>query len=391
MKRHKILIVDDEAPNLRLLQRVLGSEYEVFAVESGAHALEILMQHNISLIVSDQRMPEMTGVELLEKSIALRPYAIKILLTGYTDVQALIDAINAGKVYKYIPKPWDAEDLRLTVKRALEAYELKQSNEQLLVDLRLALLQLEDLSMGAIRALADALDAKCDYTSGHSVRVSRFALGIGRAIGLSNEDLRDIELSGILHDIGKIGVPESILWKPSRLTSEEQAIMSAHPRKSAQIIGELKGLHRCKDYVEHHHEFLDGSGYPDHLSGDGIPLGARVILVADAYDAMTSNRPYRPAIGHERALIELKKNAGRQFDPDLVQALINTVGESGELIKNELPESILGLSLSLVESEHYGKQCLAEAERQGQICRLPETKAEATSFPAGPPNFQSRC
>ena len=380
MKRHKILVVDDEAPNLRLLQRVLGQEQEVLTASGGAQALELLAQHEISLIISDQRMPEMTGVQLLEKSIAVRPHAIKILLTGYTDVQALIDAINAGKVYKYIPKPWDPDDLRLTVKRALEAYELKEDNDKLLLDLRGALCDLEDISMGTIRALADALDAKCDYTAGHSVRVSRFALGIGRTLGLTNEQLRNLELGGILHDIGKIGVPESILWKPSKLTVEEQLIMSEHPRRSAQIIGELKSLSLAKDYVEHHHECMDGSGYPDHLVGEGIPLGSRIILVADAYDAMTTDRPYRPAIGHSRALIELRKNIGRQFDPVLVEALISAVGETGELIKDQLPASVLGLSLSVFESERPQKRPPAEFEPQGHVCRHGLTQVEASHF-----------
>jgi putative two-component system response regulator len=380
LKRHKILVVDDEAPNLRLLQRVLGQEQEVLTASGGAQALELLAQHEISLIISDQRMPEMTGVQLLEKSIAVRPHAIKILLTGYTDVQALIDAINAGKVYKYIPKPWDPDDLRLTVKRALEAYELKEDNDKLLLDLRGALCDLEDISMGTIRALADALDAKCDYTAGHSVRVSRFALGIGRTLGLTNEQLRNLELGGILHDIGKIGVPESILWKPSKLTVEEQLIMSEHPRRSAQIIGELKSLSLAKDYVEHHHECMDGSGYPDHLVGEGIPLGSRIILVADAYDAMTTDRPYRPAIGHSRALIELRKNIGRQFDPVLVEALISAVGETGELIKDQLPASVLGLSLSVFESERPQKRPPAEFEPQGHVCRHGLTQVEASHF-----------
>src|SRR3984957_9569676 len=142
--------------------------------------------------------------------------------------------------------------------------------------------------MGTIRALADALDAKCDYTSGHSMRVSRFAVMIGKALGLTEDHLKDIELAGILHDIGKIGVPESILWKPSKLTDEERAIMSHHPIKSAQIIGELRGLARTREYVLHHHEYWDGGGYPNGLKGEDIPLGARIILVSDAYDAMTT-------------------------------------------------------------------------------------------------------
>jgi putative two-component system response regulator len=367
LRRHSILIVDDEAPNLRLLKRVLGDEHEVIAVSSGAEGLEVLKTSDVSLIISDQRMPGLTGVQLLEQSLALRPSAIKILLTGYTDVQALIDAINSGKVYKYIPKPWDADELRLTVKRALEMFELKENNEKLLHDLQQALSQLEQLSMGTIRALADALDAKCDYTSGHSLRVSRFAVGIGKMLELPIDILKDIELAGILHDIGKIGVPESILWKPDRLSPEETKIMAQHPVKSAQIIGELKGFTRVREYVNHHHEFLDGSGYPDGLVGENIPLGSRIILVSDAYDAMTTDRPYRKAIGHERAIAELKKHAGKQFDPAIVAALIKLVGEQDAPVSEEIPESVLGLSIDLVDPAQSGTQYRAEAERRARL------------------------
>src|ERR1700733_12955295 len=165
-RRHPILVVDDEVANVRLLTRVLGGEHDVFEAQSGPEGVAILEKEPVSLIITDQRMPGMTGVQLLEESLKIRPDAIKILLTGYTDVQALIDAINAGHVYKYVPKPWDADELKLTVRRALETYELKENNDVLMTDLKYALGQLEELSTGAIRALADALDAKCDYTSG---------------------------------------------------------------------------------------------------------------------------------------------------------------------------------------------------------------------------------
>jgi putative two-component system response regulator len=359
LKRHKILVVDDESANLRLLKRVFSDEYDVIEADNGVRGLELLKEHAVSLIISDQRMPGITGVQLLEKSLDFRPEAIKILLTGYADIQALIDAINSGKVYKYIPKPWDADELKVTVRRALEAYELRQKNDGLLIELRNTLAQLEEVSMGTIRALADALDAKCDYTSGHSLRVSRYAVGIAKQMNLAAEDQKDIELAGILHDIGKIGVPESILWKPDKLNSEEQSIMSSHPIKSAQIIGELKGLGKVRHYVLHHHEHIDGSGYPDKLVGEAIPLGSRIILVADAYDAMTTDRPYRTAIGHERAASELHKFAGKQFDPIIVDALLEMVGEKGELVKDKMPESVIGLSLSGVDLRQTGKQYLA--------------------------------
>lgn len=365
--RHKILLIDDEPANLRLLKRVLSAEYETILAESGPEGLAVLEREVVSLIITDQRMPGMTGVQVLEQSLRIQPEAVRILLTGYTDIQALIDAINAGHIYKYVQKPWDAEDLKLTVKRALESLDLKLSNDRLIVELRAALVQLENVSVGTIVALANALDAKCDYTSGHSLRVSRYAVSIGRQMGLNAEDLRDLELAGVLHDIGKIGVPESILWKAGRLDGEEQKIMSIHPVRSSEMIGDIVQFERIKLWVRHHHEHLDGSGYPDGLKGENIPLGARAVLVADAYDAMTSDRPYRNSIGYERAAAELRKYAGKQFDPQMVEALLAVVGENGELISSAgIPESFLGLKLGSIDPWQSGKQYLAESARKSQ-------------------------
>jgi len=365
--RHKVLLIDDEPANLRLLRRVLGQDYDTLVAENGSDGLKILAEEQVSLIISDQRMPGMTGVEVLSASREIQPDAVRILLTGYTDIQALIDAINSGHIYKYVQKPWDAEDLKLTVKRAIESLELKQENAILIVELRAALQQLENVSIATITALANALDAKCDYTSGHSLRVSRYAVSIGRHLGFSAEEMRDLELTGILHDIGKIGVPESILWKPGRLDPEEQKIMAIHPVKSAQMIEEFEHFERIRLWVRHHHEHLDGSGYPDGLAGENIPIGARAVLVADAYDAMTSDRPYRKSLGYERAAQELRKFSGKQFDPQMVDALLANCGERGELIsENGIPDSFLGLKLGKIDPKQAGKQYLAESLRKAQ-------------------------
>lgn len=365
--RHKILVVDDEPANLRLLRRVLGVDYEVIEASSGGEALDLLAREPISLIISDQRMPLMTGVQLLKQSLSIAPDAIKILLTGYTDIEALIEAINSGHIYKYIQKPWEADDLKLTVRRAIETYELRVTNERLVRDLRLAFSQLESLSMGTIISLANALDAKCDYTSGHSLRVSRYALAIGLSLGLDQSELRDLELTGILHDIGKIGVPESILWKPARLDDEEREIMAQHPVKSAQMIEGIPQFERVIEWVKYHHEHLDGSGYPEGLKFEQIPLGSRIVLVADAYDAMTSDRPYRQSIGFERATLELRKYAGKQFDGEIVEALLSQVGDNGELLKESgIPASFLGLRFSSIDPLQPGSQYLNESARRAK-------------------------
>ncbi len=188
-----------------------------------------------------------------------------------------------------------------------------------------------------VEALSSALDAKCGYTAGHSLRVGKLSVFIGKALNLSQHDLFYLGLGGILHDIGKIGVPEAILWKESALDSSEKQIMNQHPVTSAKIVQDLKLLDVVREYVLHHHEFMDGSGYPANLSDENIPLGSRIILVADAYDAMTSDRPYRKAIGQVKAIEELNKHKGKQFDVQIVDCFIKAVKETPNFNVENLP------------------------------------------------------
>ena len=317
---HKILIVDDEPANLRLLERIFRRDFKVIAASSGAEAMRILEQHDVALIITDQRMPGMTGIELLKRTASLRPHTVRIILTGYTDVEALVEAINCGQVYKYVTKPWDNDELRLTVERAIEHYEMNKSRHELALTNERLVSKMKSMTREFVRAIADALEAKDEYMHGHARRVSGYATAVGRRLGLDDTALERLSLAAFLHDIGKIGTPDHILLKPGPLTDEERATMRLHPKRGARMLLGIVDMDDVAEAVLHHHEHFDGTGYPNLLQGEQIPLLSRIILVADAYDALTSPRPYRGACSHEEALEQLEKGAGEQFDPEVVRS-----------------------------------------------------------------------
>ncbi len=316
---YKMLIVDDEPANVRLLERLFRREYQVLTANSGAEALALLSQHEVALLITDQRMPGMTGTELLKHAAALRPHMVRIILTGYTDVGALVEAINCGQVYKYVTKPWDNEDLRLTASRALEHYEANKGHYELtLVNQRLNV-RLQEMTRGFVRVVADALEAKDEYIHGHARRVSGYAMSIGRRLHMDEDLLESLSLAAFLHDIGKIGTPDDILLKPGPLTEQERATMQLHTERGARMLAGIPEMSDVAAAVRHHHEHYDGTGYPERLSGEMIPLASRIIAVADAYDSMTSPRPFREPSGHDAAIRTLKHHAGTQFDPEVVE------------------------------------------------------------------------
>jgi putative nucleotidyltransferase with HDIG domain len=315
---HKVMIVDDEPANLRLLERLFRRDYQVISAGSGEEALRLLEQHDVALLITDQRMPGMTGIELLKRVAPLRPQMARIILTGYTDVTSLVEAINCGQVYKYVTKPWSNDDLRLTVARAIEHYETNRSRHELALTNERLVGRMKEMTRGFARAIADAMEAKDEYIQGHARRVRGYAAAVGR--GLGEGALEQLLLAAFLHDIGKISTPDHILLKPGPLTHEEGARMRQHARRGARMLTGIIGLEDAADAVLHHHEHFDGTGYPDGLSGEQIPLLSRIILVADAYDAMTSPRPFRDACSHVKAVAQLWKDAGVRFDPDIVRA-----------------------------------------------------------------------
>jgi response regulator RpfG family c-di-GMP phosphodiesterase/HD-like signal output (HDOD) protein len=319
---YKIMIVDDEPANLRLLERLFRRDYQVLTADSGAEALRFLEQHDVALLITDQRMPGMTGIELLKHTAPLRPHMVRIILTGYTDVTSLVEAINCGQVYKYVTKPWNNDELCLTVSRALEHYETSKSRHELAHTNERLVGRMKEMTRGFVRAIADALEAKDEHVHGHARRVRSYAAAVGRQMGLDEEVLEQLALAAFLHDIGKIGTPDQILLKPGPLTPEETAQVRQHARRGARMLTGIVGLGGAADAVLYHHEHFDGTGYPDGLSGERIPLLSRIILVADAYDAMTSPRPFREALTHEEAVARLSEGAGSSFDPEVVRTFV---------------------------------------------------------------------
>jgi putative two-component system response regulator len=383
---HKILIVDDEAANLRLLERVFRRDFKVVAASSGAEAMRILEQHDVALIITDQRMPGMTGIELLKRTASLRPHMVRIILTGYTDVEALVEAINCGQVYKYVTKPWNNDELRLTVQRAIQHYEINKSRHELALTNERLVMKMKSMTREFVRAIADALEAKDEYMHGHARRVSGYATAMGRRLGLDKTSLEWLSLAAFLHDIGKIGTPDHILLKPGTLTDEERGIVRLHPKRGARMLLGIVDMDEVAEAVLHHHEHFDGTGYPNSLQGEQIPLLSRIILVADAYDAMTSPSPYRRVYLHQEALEQLEKAAGAQFDAEVVRSFseLTALGEIRRVITSGMVRSRLcPFAPPDGESSHVFGEMVHEIEAEPTLAAL--ALREANSHGSEPP------
>lgn len=329
VKKHTILAVDDEENNLALLNRTLHQDYNVLLASNVEDALNIVEERGeeISLIVSDQKMPLMEGTEFFKKISDKYPDIIKILLTGYSNIDILVDSINECHLFQYVLKPFDPEQLCMIVESGIKKYELSMSKTQILQDL-------SELFYKTIKSIAFALDAKDKYTHGHSTRVTLYSLALAKALNLPDDLLEEIETAGLLHDIGKIAIPEKILLKPGKLSPEEYEIIKTHPELGEKLVQGIEKLKIISNWLKSHHERYDGKGYPDGLAGEQIPISARIITIADTYDAMTSDRAYRSALPHEIAIDEIKRCAGSQFDPKLAQIFIS-IQEEVKLIKQD--------------------------------------------------------
>ena len=331
------LVADDEPRLRQVLCRLMRMDgFECMEAGSGAEALAVLEQRPVPLVLSDLRMPGMDGIELLRHVRDRFPDTAVVMISAVTDVEMAVRALSLGAT-DYLTKPFHLDEVRARVAQALEKRRLRLENRgyQERLEERVAeqAHRLERLFLAAIHSLVESLEVKDPYTRGHSDRVSRYSSAIARALGLDGEMVRQVELGGHLHDIGKIGVREAVLNKPGPLTDEEYRHIMTHPLVGWQILSPLLGdMPAALRIVRWHHERFDGAGIPDGLAGAEIPLEARIAAVADSFDAMTSSRPYRPGrrMGVDAALAELERHRGRQYDPDVLDVFLRLV-RSGEL------------------------------------------------------------
>ena len=354
-EKGKILFVDDEENILRSLQRLfMDEEVEVFTASSGAKGLEVLARETgVGVIVSDQRMPEMTGVDFLEKSKAISPQSIRILLTGYADVNAAIDAINRGGTFRYLNKPWNDDELVHTVKGALQMYRLLAENKRLAAivkqqnaELKKWNTELESIvqeqtmeiqkSYDSVRAINSRLRANFKNTivafSGlielrdqrmrtHSRNVAEVSVNVAKQLGLEGEDRETVMVAALLHDIGKIGIPDLMLAREAeQMNFTEREEYLQHPVRGQAAIDRIEELREAGLIIRSHHENYDGSGFPDGLKKADIPLGARIVALADHID--NKIRKAMGATGFEIMRKEVDLQKGKLFDPKLVPVVL---------------------------------------------------------------------
>jgi len=326
----RILIVDDELEITEILADLLSTEYDCQKAGSAEQAIARLQASEFQLVISDITMPGMTGLEMIPHIKELSPNTVVVMISGMQTVESAIGALRVG-AFDYLMKPFDLRQVEAVVKRALEHYDLVTAKqryenhleelvEQRTAELDRTLDSLENAYRSTLKALTTALETRDQETHGHSERVVTYSLRLGREYGLSRDEMKALEFGSLLHDIGKIGVPDLILRKPGKLTEEEWVLMREHPMHGQQILRGIEFLQGAARVVAQHHEKWDGSGYPLGIREEEIDVNARIFAVADAFDAITSDRVYRRGKSYEAAAQELDDWAGRQFDPKVIEA-----------------------------------------------------------------------
>ena len=339
----RLLIVDDEPEIRAVLRDLLSMTYECAEASSAEEALQRLSEGDFKLVISDITMTGISGLEMIPHVKRISPDTVIVMVSGMQTIESAIEALRLG-AFDYLMKPFDLRQAEAAVARAFEHYELVSAKqryenqleelvEQRTAELDQALDSLEGAYRSTLQALTAALETRDAETHGHSERVVTFSLRLCREYGLSSAQMKSLEFGSLLHDIGKIGVPDAILRKPAKLTEEEWIRMREHPSHGQQILRGIEFLEGAARVVGQHHEKWDGSGYPLGLKGEEIDICARIFSVADAFDAITSNRVYRDGRSYEAALSELNKWAGQQFDPNVVEAFRRVPKEDWEELR----------------------------------------------------------
>lgn len=309
-----LLLVDDEPHVLSALGRLFQLEgWTVHCAQNAAEALALLRVHDIGVLLTDNRMPGESGVNLLARARFVRPDTMRLLMTGYADLATAVEAINEGEVYRLILKPWSDRELLATVTEACHRHGLIR--------------QLRTGDDAVVRSLAQAIELKDHYTRGHCDRVADYALRIAHCMGLDEEQHRDIRQGSWLHDCGKIGVPGAILNFPGRLDPEMFDVVKRHTIWGADLAREAALAPRVVNIILHHHERMDGTGYPSGLVGTAIPLDARIVAAADVYDAMTTDRSYKKGMTRRDGMQELRRLRGHGLDADVTDVFLGVLRE----------------------------------------------------------------
>ncbi len=332
MSTRQIIIVDDEDNALQTMRLALEEQFDVTTTLNEYKALDILSAKDFEVAVVDLKMPNISGVEMLKQIKEVKPSTEVIMVTGYASVETARQTLKSG-AFDYIQKPFDPEQLRRIIHKAIEHRQKRlfdaEEKSKLLERVRTLEQNINTLrannQQDTVELLSQVIGIRQRYTMQHLKSVEEYTVPIADKFQFSKKEKEDLQVAAALHDIGKLAVGESILNKTGTLTDSDWTQLKSHPEVGANIVGTVDEWQEAAKGVLHHHERLDGTGYPKGLKGDNIPLIARIVFVTDAFDAMTSNRAYRKAMDKSKAVSILREYSGRQFDPGVVDAFIDTV------------------------------------------------------------------
>ncbi|MCC6329319.1 MAG: response regulator [Acidobacteria bacterium] len=319
--QYKILFVDDETANLRLLERLFRNSYDIYTASTGDEALDLLSVHDIALIVSDQRMPGMTGLEFLKLAAERRPQTVRIILTGYTDANDLVDAINSGVVYKYVTKPWVNEELKQTVKRSLQHYESTRAQRRLQTENERLKSRLKSATDGCVDMVLTMLETQFPKLREHAERTAAVAALVGeRFVEMDRESRETLRLGAMLHEAVLFTAPREIREKGQQIDEHRTALGKALDAGAAAI-DSVPELAEASGVLRFLFESYDGRGFPFGFAGAQIPMSARILAAASTYDQLRQPGPGTDPLTHRDAIDSLRRNSGTRFDPEVIDAL----------------------------------------------------------------------